>query len=423
MATSIQEGRLMIQKLHNGPGTDSMRILYDGMIYQRQAAGGINRYFEKLIGNLPSNITPIMTSSKMRMTNFPQNAKLQMHLKRFQLPRPFRKLGRAVQAARFDAVSRALKPDLVHATYYDTLGKIEKSKNGPPLVVTVHDMTHEKFPRLLDRRGKHAAIKKRAIGRADAIICVSHRTRDDLLERFPECESHTCVIYHATELGQLAPGNWRPQSDRPYFLFVGSRSSYKNFDRLLRAFQVVTAKHPEVQLRTVGSQFSKQERERIASLGLEDHVLSEGLVGDQRLAQIYRSGVALVYPSLYEGFGLPLLEAMSCGTPVMAANCSCIPEVVQDAALLFDPYSETELVAGLLSLLNDAQQRETLVEKGKIRCKDFSWSKASMQTVGVYQSLLAHEPIKDIQPIDGMGKTAGTSLEPRLAINVPMQAM
>ncbi len=413
----------MIQKLNSTVGTlPSFKILYDGMIYQRQAAGGINRYFEKLISYLPDDITPLMTLSKLRDTNFPENDNMRLYVRRFQLPKPFRKIGRAVQAMRFENVRRNLRPDLVHATYYDTLGGCEKTKDGPPLVVTVHDMTHEKFPRLLDRSGKHAILKRRAIQRADAIICVSHRTRDDLLERFPECESRTSVIYHATELGSIQPDDWKPESDRPYFLYVGSRSTYKNFDRLLKAFHTIVATNPDVQLRAVGAPFTKSEQTQLAALGLEDRVLNEGFVKDRRLATLYRLSAGLVYPSLYEGFGLPLLEAMSCDTPVLAANCSCIPEVVQDAALLFDPNSESQLAEGLRSLLNDSPQRDSLVRKGRQRCQDFSWGKSARQTVRVYESALAASRIKIGHRMSTIPETTfAAGLGPQFAWPLAMQ--
>ena len=243
-----------------GNASEDIEIMYDGMIFQRQAAGGINRYFEKLIGKLPDSVKPSMALTQIRSNNFPSHPNLRLHLRQFGLPKPFRKLGRAILANRFKRVQPESCPDLVHATYYDSLTGCEKA-GGPPLVITVHDMTHELFPGLLDRHGRHAAMKKRAIERADAIICVSHRTREDLLNHFPACESKTSVIYHATELGQLKPENWQPKSDRPYFLYVGSRATYKNFDRLLKSLQRVVAKTPEIQLRTV-RRTTRQKRVR-----------------------------------------------------------------------------------------------------------------------------------------------------------------
>ena len=372
----------------------SLKVLYDGMIYYRQRAGGINRYFEKIIDHLPANVSPEITLTNAPVTNFPKNQRLNHHIKSFHLPRPFRKVSRAIRSARFEALGTELAPDLVHATYYDTLAGYENLESGPPLVVTVHDMTHEKFPELLDRRGHHAALKHRAIRRADAIICVSKQTRNDLLERYPECANKTRVIYHATCLGSVAPDNWKPENERPYILFVGSRAGYKNFNGLLNAFQEVIAQNPDVQLRAVGSKFSDREQSQLKKLGLADHVIAHGLVSDRRLASLYRNSKLLVYPSLYEGFGLPLLEAMSCGTPVLAANTSCIPEVVQDAAVLFDPYATDDLIEAICYLLNNASVCQQLVKDGYERCQQFSWAEAADRTVSAYQTALAAAKIR-----------------------------
>ena len=366
-----------------------LKVLYDGMIFHRQETGGINRYFEKLIDHLPTNVDPAITLSKCPSNNFPKSERLRLLIENFNLPKPFRKLSRAIRATRLETMQKDLAPDLIHATYYDTLGGFKAISNGRPFVVTVHDMTHEKFPHLLDRRGRHAELKKRAIKKADAIICVSNNTRNDLLERFPECEARTTVIYHATELGDVVPEVTEFGSDRPYVLYVGSRSHYKNFDGLLNAFRIVVSRDKELQLRIVGREFSKQENKRISELNLTEHTINHGTVNDGRLAQLYRKSLCFVYPSLYEGFGLPLLEAMSCDTPVLAANNSCIPEVVRDAALLFDPSSKTDLADALTFLLNNPCIREQLVTEGRTRCKEFSWKKSARQTFETYETAMA----------------------------------
>ena len=364
------------------------RVLYDGMIFQRQSAGGINRYFQRLIGNLPEHVTPLLTTTEQRANNFPSNERLRLYQRQFSLPKPLRKIGRGIQSSQFRDVMRQLNPDLIHATYYDMLGSIDDTNDSTPLVITVHDMIHEKLPHLLDRRGRHAELKRRMIERADSIICVSHQTRNDLLELYPHCESISTVIYHATELGLVKTDGWAPDNHRPYFLYVGSRSQYKNFPFLLSAISELAAERPDIQLRVVGDPFSISDQQRIDAAGLSDHIVNETIVSDERLASLYRHAEALVYPSLYEGFGLPLLEAMSCDTPVLAANASCIPEVVQDAGVLFDPYCVGDLVNAMRELLDSPGLRTSLVARGRQRCSEFSWLDAAEQTVDVYQATL-----------------------------------
>ena len=260
------------------------------------------------------------------------------------------------------------------------------------MVVTVHDMTHEKFPQLLDRRGKHARHETPGHPKSgrDHLRFPSHSRRS--AGKFPECESRTSVIYHATELGSVQPDDWQPESDRPYFLYVGSRATYKNFDRLLKAFHTIMSAIPMCNCGPLARLSRKCEQHGLPRWDLRITCWTKASSRISRLATLYRLSVGLVYPSLYEGFGLPLLEAMSCDTPVLAADCSCIPEVVKDAALLFDPNSESQLTEGLEALLRDQRQRESLVLKGKNRCQDFSWAKSANQTVGVYRSVLAAQP-------------------------------
>lgn len=378
---------MMIQKADPGlsDSKTNLHVLYDGKIFDRQRTGGINRYFEKLIDHLPDSVAPSITLARHCRQNFPESENLQRHVFSFSMPRPFRKLSRSIQAVHFESIRKAIQPDLMHLTYYDTLGRCENVTDGTPLVLTVHDMIHELFPEISDRRGRHAMMKKRAINRADAIICVSHKTRADLLDRYPECESRTAVVHHATDLGDLTPDNWQPSSDRPYFMYVGSRGSYKNFDGLLEAFRQVVVRKADVQLRLVGPEFSKKEKAKIGRMGLQDHVINHGIVDDRRLSCMYRKSVALVYPSLYEGFGLPLLEAMSCKTAVLASNTSSIPEVASDAALLFDPGSKTDFVEAINFLLDNPSVREQLIVEGTNRCAEFSWEKTAAQTCELYR--------------------------------------
>ncbi|HVO66108.1 MAG TPA: glycosyltransferase family 1 protein, partial [Syntrophales bacterium] len=166
------------------------------------------------------------------------------------------------------------------------------------------------------------------------------------------------------------------------------RSSYKNFTGLLTAIHEIVSTNPDVVLTVVGPPFNEEENKLISRLKLTKHIEHYGHVGDRHLAKLYRCSIAFVYPSLHEGFGIPLLEAMSCGTPVVASNCSSFPEVVGDAGLLFDPKANGELTDILLLLLNRPAERDRLIAKGFERAKAFSWEKTVAQTVAVYRSLV-----------------------------------
>ena len=173
--------------------------------------------------------------------------------------------------------------------------------------------------------------------------------------------------------------------DQPYVLYVGTRAFYKNFARLLLAMRKVTESWPELHILVVGSPFNQTEQEWISALGLEKRIRQVSEISDPELAGLYRDSEALVYPSLYEGFGIPPLEAMACGTVVIAARSSSIPEVVGEDAILFDPYSTEELAASILSLREIGAERSEYIRRGRERAMRYSWDRTAERTVDVYR--------------------------------------
>jgi glycosyltransferase involved in cell wall biosynthesis len=258
-----------------------------------------------------------------------------------------------------------------------------------PTVLTVWDMIHELFSEAMDPAGAHAELKRSAILAADRIICISENTKRDLLERYPVSEGKVVVTYLASEID--ASLSYGPESvpEHPYYLYVGSRSRYKNFDGLLRAFASAVSSRANLTLCVVGSQFTQTEEKLIAELDLAENVEHYGYATDTQLAKLYRCSRALVYPSLYEGFGIPPLEAMSCGTVAVVSNASSLPEVVGDAGVLFDPASRDELADILITLADDESRRQELIAKGRLRAAQFSWEETTAQTVEIYRALSA----------------------------------
>lgn len=367
-----------------------MRILYDGKIYQIQTAGGINRYFANLISRLPASFIPTFTTCESRDLHYPFHPNLRVF--------PYARFGSSrsisswLEKHYFRSVAGFNRFDIAHPTYYTLLSRQELNKYRCPVVLTVHDLIYELFPEQADPRGRKADNKQKAILAAAAIICVSENTKKDLLERHPALEDRITVTYLASDIdASLAHGS-EPVPLQPYYLYVGSRAKYKNFDGLLGAFAKTISIQPDVVLCIVGSPLNETEEKLIADLKLTNHIQHYGYVDDNHLAKLYRCSVAFVYPSLYEGFGIPPLEAMSCGTAVVASNCSSIPEVVGDAGLLFDPKSTKDLADILLLLLNSSTERDRLVAKGYERAKTFSWDKTVTQTVDVYRSVSGTMP-------------------------------
>ncbi|MGC9504787.1 glycosyltransferase family 4 protein [Baaleninema sp.] len=365
-----------------------MRVFYDGVIYKLQKFGGINRYFNNLISRLPNSLTPILTAYRTQDIAYPQHPNLKTHAFPFREGKP-RRVFEWLERRYFQAVTASESFDLMHPTYYWMLTGKDMTSYRRPLVVTVHDMIHELYADRMDASGQIARTKKRSVDIADAVICVSENTKKDLMELSKVPEEKITVVYEASELDiQMSYGE-ESVPERPYFLYVGSRNpNYKNFDRLLEALSKVVSRFPEAMLLAVGGSFRDFEQKQIDELGLQNHLQTLKQPDDRHLAKLYRCSVAFVYPSEYEGFGIPPLEAMACGTAVIASNRSSIPEVVGDAGIQFDPHSVEDLAEAMLSVLDSSAQRDRLVERGFDRAKQFNWNQTAEQTLEVYQKVL-----------------------------------
>ena len=367
-----------------------MRILYDGNIYALQPAGGITRYFGSLISRLPDNFAPSLVLGHTLNSNYPphRNLKVLQYDEFHRLPFSYR-LSLNYSKIRDRAMRAGLartRFDVIHPTYYTLLEDRAIDSYRGPVVITVWDMIHELFRAELDPDGGFAAQKRRAIEAAQRVICISENTRTDLLDRYPIPENKVVVTHLASELDESLAHGSEVVPARPYFLFVGRRVWYKNFDGLLKAFAKVVSKCPELALCIVGEPLEDSENKRIADLGLSDRIEYYGYPNDEHLAKLYRCSRALVYPSRYEGFGLPPLEAMACGTVAVVCRTSSIPEVVGDAGVFFDPDSGDDLTDILDYLSRDESMRENLILKGRDQAKKFTWERTVAQTIEAYRA-------------------------------------
>jgi glycosyltransferase involved in cell wall biosynthesis len=364
-----------------------MRILFDGYVYNFSSPGGIKRYFNNIIRRLPQCFIPTIANYQDPTINYPNHPNLTLlPYKRFGW-RPS-KLSHGLERFYFKYKLAASYPEIVHPTYYLSFNRQELNQYRCPLILTVWDMIHEIFAEQMDSRGQHREKKRKAVLSAHKIICISHNTKRDLLERYSLAESKVIVTHLASDINvRLAQGD-EPIPKRPYYLYVGARTSYKNFDGMLTAFAKVVSVRSDIALCIVGSPLNSTEEQRIADLKLTDYIEPYGYASDNHLAKLYHYSIAFVYPSKYEGFGIPPLEAMSCGTPVIASNSSSIPEVVGNAGLLFDPNAINDLVDLLLLLYDSPAERDRCITKGYQRSKLFSWDSTVAQTLAVYRSLV-----------------------------------
>lgn len=269
-----------------------------------------------------------------------------------------------------------------------------------PVVATIHDLAFEHLPETFTRRGSFQlklTVRKTA-KKAARIATVSEYSRQDLLRTYRLPPEKVVVTYNGVEphfscqpasTNELDLIRQRFGIQRDFILAVGSLQPRKNLVRLIRAYAKLRSEHEQFnyQLVIVGrklwladSIFDEVNRQKWAA-----DVILTGYVTDEDLPALYRTATAFVYPSIFEGFGLPPVEAMACGTPVITSNLSSLPEIVGDAAVLIDPYNEQDLAAGLLRVVNDEQLRVRLRSRGIEQAKKFTWRTAAEKTLELYR--------------------------------------
>ena len=366
-----------------------MKIAFDYQIFSWQRYGGISRYFCELAKNLAElegSSIQTCVASPLYVNNYLRQAAHSLNIKGMYAPaiRHTGRLNRALNEILARAALRNWMPNLVHETYYSSNSVAPRNAK---VVITVYDMTHELFSNSFSSRGSTRDEKAAAVKRADHIICISENTRRDLIRLLAVDPAKTSVVHLGYEL--LAAPSGTRRHEHPYILYVGSRRGYKNFDRLLQAYAASPTIHKNFHLVTFGGEsLSNQEKNRINQLSQGKWQVHQIRGDDDVLADLYKFAEAFIYPSLYEGFGIPPLEAMSCGCPVLCADRSSLPEVVGNAAEIFNPESVESIAASMERVLFDSAYRQQLVELGQNRCTGFSWKKCAQQTLDVYRNVL-----------------------------------
>jgi glycosyltransferase involved in cell wall biosynthesis len=271
-------------------------------------------------------------------------------------------------------------------------------------VVTIHDCIHLMFPQYLPNRFAYAYARANlwtAARRAERILTVSETSKADILRYCDVPADRIIVIYNAIDDHFATPPGdeavqrvrERYQLDGPFALYVGNIKPHKNLERLIDAFDLVRRGGFErMELLIIGDQISKYPRLRrtVDKHKLHKHVRFLGFVPDDTLAALYRLATVFVFPSLYEGFGLPPLEAMASGTPVVTSNRSSLPEIVGDAAELVDPYSAVSIAEGIQRVLSDASLRQTMIARGLARAREFSWEASVRRIHEVYMDVASN---------------------------------
>lgn len=368
-----------------------MHILYDHQIFSRQNYGGISRYFYELAYNiacLTENkveiFAPFHFNEYLPLLTLASHKGIKLHRLPIILgPYLVTKLNTAV--AYLTLRSRETS-DIFHETYYS---KSDCKPSSAKRVITIHDMTPEIFSDTYFKGTGLPSLKSYAVQRADHVICVSKNTQRDLINRLSIPKEKTSVIHSGYSLTRSKNAIRPLLSLKPYILYVGVREGYKNFSKVLHVFAGTKKLRESFSLICFGGgSFSTLEHKLINSFGLSRNDIMQLSGTDQLLSGIYSNAKAFVYPSLYEGFGIPLLEAMSCGCPIACSNTSSFPEIVGDAAGLFNPDDEGEICSAIQRIVFHPETARHLVKKGYERIKHFSWEKCALETLAVYEDLL-----------------------------------
>jgi glycosyltransferase involved in cell wall biosynthesis len=379
------------------------KIVYDYQVFSFQKYGGVSRYFYEISSRIARMsdrdvriIAPLYISEYFNGS--PRSNQL---IRGFKINKPQKISSKSTQKSipkvinPRDIINQQISnilisgydPDIIHETYYTSkyIGNKKQKR-----VTTVHDMIHEKFSSSLDPTNELSRIKAAAIERADHVFCNSENTKKDLIEILGTDEKKISTIYHAYTPNNILDTDIKyiPQIEKPYLLYVGERSNYKNFSRLLEVYNNNQKLRQDFQLVCFGGEeFSSTEATQIQDFQLLGKVIQIG-GNDDMLAHLYRQATAFIYPSLYEGFGIPPLEAMSSGCPVVCSNISAIPEIVGDAGEYFDPYDLDSMSHAIEKVVYSETTARKLQQLGYERVKLFSWDLCAEKINKVYQSLL-----------------------------------
>ena len=287
--------------------------------------------------------------------------------------------------------------DLFHATHY-VIPPLARAK----AVVTIHDIIHVLYPQFLPHRAAliYARVMiRRALRRADRIITVSNNSKRDLVDYFGISPARIEVIYNGVAArfrAELPPGESERVAakyalPRPYLLFLGGEKPHKNVRNVLRAFAEArrdrALPHTLVLAGPMPTNRSRVEA-LIAALDLGAHVVRPGVVPEEDLPGLFAGSDAFLYPTLYEGFGLPVAEAMACGVPVLTSSTSALQEIAGGYAYLVDPMDVDAIARGIVALATEPKRRQEYAELGRRRAADFSWEHAAAQTLKVYAEAL-----------------------------------
>jgi glycosyltransferase involved in cell wall biosynthesis len=380
-----------------------MRILFDHQTFQFQKFGGVSRYYAELIHCL-SKKHNIEIAIKYSDNQYLKEKKLVPikplvnHREDFMKGIEFIGKGRvfnllkAMNPSRYydcNLVNREFSIDLLkkqnfdifHPTYYDNY--FLEYLGNKPFVLTIHDMVHELYPEMII---DPELIKSKAelAEKASHIIAVSENTKKDIIEILGIPETKISVIYHANSLNKEIVDSCHPA--KAYLLYIGARSFYKNFMFFSYAIEPLLKANPQLFIICTGEGFDDTEIKCLQRLKIFNQFISRN-VNDTEMTYLYKNAIGFVFPSYYEGFGIPILEAFTMECPVILSNSSCFKEIAGDAAVYFNPKNRLSIRTEIERIISDVTLRQSLIKKGLERISHFSWERSAEATINIYLKL------------------------------------
>ncbi len=366
-----------------------MNIIFDFKIFLQQNYGGPSRYFFNLFEYINKKqdrnnayiISPVYYNEYLDLSNFKDKI---IGIK-FPKIKFSGVLCNRINRLLSNIFIKKSQPSIIHTTDY----QIYSNRKEYPLIVTVHDLIHEIYHEEFGKK-KDFRPKKKILEISDHIICVSQNTKRDLMRYYDVDEKKISVVYHGNTFQNFIHNKKNPIFQFKYFLYVGGRKRYKNFFSVIEAFKKNKQIYNEYKIICVGGgKFLESEKKKLIENDIDlRKIIFLDRTDDNNLFNLYKNATALIYPSFYEGFGMPIIEAMSIGCPVISSNTSSLTEVFGDAAISFSPSSIKELTNNLEKIAFDNDLKRKVIDLGYKQSKKFTWERCIDKTLTIYNKVI-----------------------------------
>lgn len=356
---------------------DEISVMYDYQILAMQKYGGISRYYYELASGMKEKGVDVHIP-----VIFSKNEYFKTLIKHPVVSPDLRFIRGVTRISNLiSKMHRRNAFDIIHPTYYDPylIGAYEGK-----LVVTVYDMIHEQF---MSEDVETIKRKKEYIYKSNRIIAISNQTKNDILRIYPDIDENKIVVTYLSDSVRERSDAEISKLPNRYILFTGNRSGYKNFSNFIIGISELIINNRDLYIVCGGGgAFTKNEIELLDKLKIKSQVIQVEY-NENEIYTLYNKALCFVFPSLYEGFGIPLLEAMRAQCPVICSNASCFPEIGEDAVLYFDGENPDDIRQKVLDCIRNRELQEELVRKGGDRAINFSWDKTVKQTLNIYKEL------------------------------------